>query len=370
VIATLPTGSYPLVLGFNPLGNKVYCANRRSDNVTVIDGISDTVIAAVPAGSYPIALAYNPVMNRMYCANRTSGSVTVIDGVGDSVIDTAPILERPYALAYCPNGNKLYAACYGEDAVAVIACSTNTMIANVPTGAHPYAMKIGTLPFSPRKPVVSLFSAGNKVYCANNRDDNVAVIDAAGDSVIALIPVGNEPRWLTYVPTYNRVYCANYYGNSVSAIDCNRDAVIATVTVGARPIVLADNPQAGRVYAANAYGSSVSVLLDRAGIEKRSTLDASRMTLAVWPTVSRGMLSVGNHGGLPLRSPLLLAVHDISGRRVRQLALEFAGCVATVDMRDLPNGVYFVSCAAEATRREATRREPGHPQKVVIRRNR
>ena len=63
-----------------PADNKVYCANDGSDNVTVIDGATDSVIATVTAGASPSALCYNPQNNKVYCANYSGDSVTVIDG--------------------------------------------------------------------------------------------------------------------------------------------------------------------------------------------------------------------------------------------------------------------------------------------------
>ena len=65
----MTAGSDPYALCYNPTNNKVYCANDSSDNVTVIDGATDSVIATVTAGSDPCALCYNPTDNKVYCAN-------------------------------------------------------------------------------------------------------------------------------------------------------------------------------------------------------------------------------------------------------------------------------------------------------------
>ena len=66
---TLDPGAGPCALCYNPTNNKVYCANSGSDNVTVIDGATNSVIATVTAGSSPRALCYNPTNNKVYCAN-------------------------------------------------------------------------------------------------------------------------------------------------------------------------------------------------------------------------------------------------------------------------------------------------------------
>jgi len=80
VIATIPVGDRPCALVWNSTNNKVYCANFASDNVSVIDGVTNRVIATIPVGYDPRALVWNSTNNKVYCANVGSGNVTVIDG--------------------------------------------------------------------------------------------------------------------------------------------------------------------------------------------------------------------------------------------------------------------------------------------------
>ena len=47
-------------LQYVAVNNKIYCANKGSDNIAVIGGAVDSVIATVAAGSGPRALCYNP----------------------------------------------------------------------------------------------------------------------------------------------------------------------------------------------------------------------------------------------------------------------------------------------------------------------
>ncbi|MEO0114131.1 MAG: YncE family protein [candidate division WOR-3 bacterium] len=98
-------------LVWNATNNKVYCANQyASNNVTVIDGASDSVITTIPVGGTPYALVWNATNNKIYCANWATLTVTVIDGVGDSVIATIPVGLKPYALAWNATNNKVYCA--------------------------------------------------------------------------------------------------------------------------------------------------------------------------------------------------------------------------------------------------------------------
>ena len=61
-------GAIPLAVAVNPVTNKIYVANENSNNVTVIDGATNTT-TTVAVGTFPIAVAVNPVTNQIYVAN-------------------------------------------------------------------------------------------------------------------------------------------------------------------------------------------------------------------------------------------------------------------------------------------------------------
>ena len=71
VTATLGVGSQPYAVAVNPVTNKIYVANMNSNNVTVIDGASNTT-TTVSVGSGPQAVAVNPATNQIYVANMTA----------------------------------------------------------------------------------------------------------------------------------------------------------------------------------------------------------------------------------------------------------------------------------------------------------
>jgi YVTN family beta-propeller protein len=90
-------GDNPWDLVYNPLNNKVYCANDWSNTVSVIDDTSDSVITTIPVGSSP--RAWNPIQNRTYVANYFSYTVSVIR---DSIIEGAEERQTPDALSLTP----------------------------------------------------------------------------------------------------------------------------------------------------------------------------------------------------------------------------------------------------------------------------
>jgi YVTN family beta-propeller protein len=244
VIATVGVEDQPLALVYNPINNKIYCANWESDNVTIIDGAGDSVIATVGVGNYPCALAYNTTNNRIYCVDEFSDNVTIIDGAGDSVVATVGVGHLPWSIA-CFN-NKIYCTNYYSANVTIIDGSGDSVMATVKVGSFPFALGYN--------------STDNKIYCTSSYIDSVTILDSAGDSVIATLGAGDEPYALTYNPITNKIYCANFYSHNVTIIDGAGDSVITTVTVGDYPWALAHNSFNNKIYCANSWTTNVTII--------------------------------------------------------------------------------------------------------------
>ena len=57
-------------MAVNPNTNRIYVTNWDSNNVSVIDGASNTVVATVAVGNHPDGVAVNPNTNLIYVANH------------------------------------------------------------------------------------------------------------------------------------------------------------------------------------------------------------------------------------------------------------------------------------------------------------
>ena len=69
----------PGAIALNSKTNKIYVANRDSNNITVIDGATNATTTVSNPNTYqPYAVAVNPKTNRIYVVNRLSNDVTVI----------------------------------------------------------------------------------------------------------------------------------------------------------------------------------------------------------------------------------------------------------------------------------------------------
>lgn len=189
------------------IGTKLYVANKTSNDLSVINTLTNQLIATIPIGNYP----YRPTIvgEKLYIINQNSNSVSVINTKTDTVISTIPVGSTPYVSSYV--GDKLYVTNQNTDDVSVINTKTDTVIATVSVGDNPNY----------------LITAGTKVYVGNQDDNNVSVIDSFTDTVIATIPVGALPFFSAVVGT--KVYVGT--NNGVSVINATTNTLSSNISI-------------------------------------------------------------------------------------------------------------------------------------------
>src|SRR6266404_8957511 len=78
-----------------PCAVRPYVPNSASNNVSVIDTSTNTVVATVSVGANPQGVAVNPAGTRAYVANINSTNVSVIDTSTNTVVDTVAVGLSP-----------------------------------------------------------------------------------------------------------------------------------------------------------------------------------------------------------------------------------------------------------------------------------
>jgi len=174
--ATIPVGSAPVGVAVNVTTGKIYVANSGSNNISVIDGATNSVVATItdPNAIGPAAVAVNATTNSIYAANSQSNNVTVIDGATNAVTATIPVGTAPSGVDANSQTNFIYVANAGNSQagdpgnVTVINGATNaTTTLTDPSVKNPVAVAVN--------------SVTNRIYVANSGSNNVTVIDGAHD---------------------------------------------------------------------------------------------------------------------------------------------------------------------------------------------
>src|SRR5215208_5272649 len=130
VISLEPVGGvFPINMDVNETTNRVYVVNRNSNNVSVINGLTNTFITNVPVGASPFDVAVNQATNRVYVVNDgPAPAVTVIDGASNTAVTTIPLISNvtpPGAadelfIAVNPNTNTIYVSDSARNQLFVI----------------------------------------------------------------------------------------------------------------------------------------------------------------------------------------------------------------------------------------------------------
>jgi YVTN family beta-propeller protein len=226
----------------------VYVANADSDDVTVIDAATNTVVTTIPVGNEPRNPAVSPDGSRVYVPNRHDDSVTVINGVTNTVITTimddmaGDDFEEPYSAAVNPSGTRVYIANKfqgGSDmgSLTVIDAATNTVLTTIEDECF----------VSPEWVIVN--PAGTRAYVVSRQGNNVCVVNTASNTVVDSVTVGGAPRSAVVTCDGAFVYVANNSGSpSISKIRTSDNTVVDEFDFNGSPRNLGITPDCTKIY--------------------------------------------------------------------------------------------------------------------------
>jgi YVTN family beta-propeller protein len=76
--------------------------NFFSQNVSVINTVTNMVTATVKVGNFPLGVAVDPDGSKVYVANAGDATVSVIDTATNTVTTTVQVGKRPVGVAVTP----------------------------------------------------------------------------------------------------------------------------------------------------------------------------------------------------------------------------------------------------------------------------
>jgi YVTN family beta-propeller protein len=248
--ATIPVGTGPVAMAYNPATNTLYVANQGSNNVSVINAATIAVIGTIPVGTTPTGIGVNPATNRIYVADSGSADVAVIDGSSNTLLTTIPlqsVTPFPQAISVDSERNLIFVGSASSTVLMVIDGSTNSISYPDPTGS-----------FGPIASVVSPVT--DRVYVASYEDSAVETYQGTEFLSIYTSHPG-RPSALAADPVAGKIYVADgvfplstMTGN-VDILD-ESNGTITPVLSGLNPYSVAADPPGGIVYVANQSGAA------------------------------------------------------------------------------------------------------------------
>jgi YVTN family beta-propeller protein len=207
----------------------------------------------------------SPSQDRIYVSNEDSNDVSVIDSKSDSVIKTISVGKRPRGLRVSQDGTRLFVALSGSpkagpgvdesklppadrsaDGIGIVDLKKNAVERVLQSGRDPESFDIT--------------ADGKQLLVSNEETAETSVIDIAGGNIVRAIPVGGEPEGVTLRPDGAVAYVTSEADNEVHVIDIKRQNVLTRIKSGQRPRAVAFTPDGKRAYVTDELGATVTAI--------------------------------------------------------------------------------------------------------------
>jgi YVTN family beta-propeller protein len=192
-VASIPAGTNPDGIVFEPVTRTVWAFNGRSHDVSVIDTSTRNVVATVALPGkpeFPQADGTGQVFDNIEDKNE----IVRLDARDRKITATWPLagLESPSGMAIDRVGHRLFSVCEGQK-MAVVDYDSGKVIATPPIGNGPDAAG---------------YDPGTKLAYSSNGEGTLSIIDASNSSYKVLQTVSTQPgaRTMAWDNATGKVY--------------------------------------------------------------------------------------------------------------------------------------------------------------------
>jgi YVTN family beta-propeller protein len=203
------------------------------------------------------------------------------------------------ALLWNPTSNKLYCVDDLNNRVAIINGQTNQLIRT---------LRVGTDPFR-----LCWNSRENKVYCSCNEGYKVYVIDGVGDTVLKTVSVSPSPAFMYYDETDNKVYVSCYTYDVIAVVDAHRDTTIGLIPMSNPMYTAVWHPATDRLFVPQE--DSVA-LIDCAGDSLTRTVPTGDGPYPICRSLVNGNVYIGCGDGIAALSDAGDSVAFMAGENI------------------------------------------------------
>ncbi len=191
-ITTIPTGTNPDGILFEPVTKTVWAFNGRSNDATVIDTATNKVVATIKLPGKPEFPAADG-KGFIYDNIENVNSIVKLDANAKTLVGTWKLTdcESPSGLAIDQEHRKLFAVCDGKK-MGIVDIDSGKQIASAAIGDGPDAAG---------------FSGKYQLAFASAGDGNLSVVDTAhGYKTVQNVAVPKRARTMAYDAGTDRVY--------------------------------------------------------------------------------------------------------------------------------------------------------------------
>ncbi len=191
-LATVPAGTNPDGIAYEPVTKSVWAFNGRSKNVSVVDAGSRTVVATIDLPGKP-EFPQADGKGNVFVNIEDKNVVVKLDASSRKLVETYPLssCDSPSGLAYDAGHQRLFAVCEGKK-MAVLDTATGKQLATASIGDGPDAAG---------------YDEKDQLAFSSNGDGSLSVVDAAhGYKTTEMLPTQQGARTMAYDSGTDRVY--------------------------------------------------------------------------------------------------------------------------------------------------------------------
>lgn len=190
-VGSVPAGTNPDGITYEPVTKTVWAFNGRSNNVSVIDTVSRSVVATIELPGKP-EFPQPDGKGHVFDNIEDKNEVVALDARTKKLTATWPTCDSPSGMAIDPAHHRLFSVCDGKK-MTVLNTENGTQIASPEIGDGPDAAG-----YDPKAQLA---------FSSNGGDGTFTVVDAAhGYKPIEQLPTQRGARTMTYDEGTDKAY--------------------------------------------------------------------------------------------------------------------------------------------------------------------
>lgn len=180
-----------------------YVSNIGSDSVSVVDLDDESITATFSVGTEPEGIAVHEETGNIYVANQDDDSLSVVDSETYETAFEVDLGNNPIRVVVSPDGRYVLVPNRLSNDLSVVDTTIEREVVFTPDrrmqegGRHPWEVK--RLPVG-RWPGGTVFNEdGSEAYVANNKTNDVSVVDMETLKEVDRYDVGIHPDGIAYL---------------------------------------------------------------------------------------------------------------------------------------------------------------------------
>jgi len=221
-----------------PVSGTVWAVERFDggpNTLAAFDASTGDVLGVWPVGRRPIGVTAPHGTGKVYTADERSNQLTVVSKKDLSIVTHIPIGPFPHHMMASPNGKFIYIGEYGTNKVGVVDTTLDERVAEYTASVNPGA----------KTHAVWITNDGKDLYATNEGSvqtdtGTLSKLDAVTGARLWEVPTGRRPSEVLVTPNGKTAYVSIRNDNAVKVYDVSGETPVLTgeTFIGVQPDTL------------------------------------------------------------------------------------------------------------------------------------